>query len=219
MVSAYIITAIGLELVRMTFGLFGPLNLLEINENADAALVATRVQLTLISAYCLTGVGILVARRLRDGRQLRWSLALLADAFGLALVMIAALLMSAAWGGPAVQQIRWATFAALSLAPVAFLVALLHSRLARSSVGDLFVELQADPAPADLRAALARALSDPPSHLPTGSRTTAATRITTAASSSCPTRTAARPPRASTRGEFMWRCSCTTRRWRTSPSC
>ena len=159
-VTAYV-TAIGLELVRMTFGLFGPLNLLEINENADAALVATRVQLTLISAYCLTGVGILVARRLRDGRPLRWSLALLADAFGLALVMIAALLMSAAWGGPAVQQIRWATFAALSLAPVAFLVALLHSRLARSSVGDLFVELQADPAPADLRAALARALGDP----------------------------------------------------------
>ena len=52
-VTAYV-TAIGLELVRMTFGLFGPLNLLEINENADAALVATRVQLTLISAYCLT---------------------------------------------------------------------------------------------------------------------------------------------------------------------
>ncbi len=158
--TAYV-TAIGLELVRMTFGYFGPLNLLEITENADAALVATRMQLTLISAYCLTGVGILVARRLRDGRQLRWSLALLADAFGLALVMIAALLMSAAWGGPAVQQIRWATFATLSLAPVAFLVALLHSRLARSSVGDLFVELQPDPAPADLRTALARALGDP----------------------------------------------------------
>ena len=99
---------------------------------------------------------------MRAGRPLRWSLALLADAFGLALVMIAALLMSAAWGGPAVQQIRRArTFATLSLAPVAFLVALLHSRLARTSVGELFVDLQADPAPADLRAALARALGDP----------------------------------------------------------
>ncbi len=161
LVLAAYVTAIGLELLRMTFGFFGPHNLLEITENADAAQAAARVQLTLISAYCLTGVGILVARRARAGRPLRRSVALLADAFGLALVMIAALLLSAAWGGPAVQQIRWATFATLSLAPVAFLIALLHSRLARSSVGDVFVDLQADPAPADLRDALSRALRDP----------------------------------------------------------
>ena len=38
---------------------------------------------------------------------------------------------------------------------------LLHSRLARSSVGELFVELRSDPAPAELRAAIARALRDP----------------------------------------------------------
>ena len=75
--------------------------------------------------------------------------------------MIAALFISAAWGGPAVPQIRWATFAALSLAPIAFLVAFLDSRLARSSVGELFVDLEADPAPTDLRDALARALGDP----------------------------------------------------------
>jgi signal transduction histidine kinase len=158
--TAYV-TAIGLELVRMTFGYFGPHNLLEITENAQAAQAATRIQLALVSAYCLAGVGILVARRLRTGRPLRRSLALVADAFGLALVMIALLLVSASWGGPAVQQIRWATFAALSLAPAAFLIAFLDSHLARSSVGELFVELQADPAPADLRDALARALGDP----------------------------------------------------------
>ena len=93
--------------------------------------------------------------------RLRRSLTLLADAFGLALIMIAALFISAAWGGPAVPQIRWATFAALSLAPIAFLVAFLDSRLARSSVGELFVDLEADPAPTDLRDALARALGDP----------------------------------------------------------
>jgi signal transduction histidine kinase len=161
LVLAAYVTAIGLELLRMTFGFFGPHNLLEITENSDAAQAAARVQLTLVSACCLTGVGILIARRARAGRPLRRSVALLADAFGLALIMIAALLLSAAWGGPAVQQIRWATFAALSLAPVAFLIALLHSRLARSSVGDVFVDLQADPAPADLRDALSRALRDP----------------------------------------------------------
>jgi signal transduction histidine kinase len=49
----------------------------------------------------------------------------------------------------------------LGLAPSAFLVALLNARLARASVGDLFVELRADPPPAELRGALARALRDP----------------------------------------------------------
>ena len=49
----------------------------------------------------------------------------------------------------------------LGLTPIAFLIGLLDARLARSSVGDLFVELRADPAPAELRDALARALRDP----------------------------------------------------------
>jgi signal transduction histidine kinase len=60
-----------------------------------------------------------------------------------------------------IEPIRWTMFAAIGLAPVAFLIGLLHARIARSSVGDLFVELRADPAPADLRDALARALRDP----------------------------------------------------------
>ena len=38
---------------------------------------------------------------------------------------------------------------------------LLGARLARSAVADLFLELRAEPVPADLRAALARALRDP----------------------------------------------------------
>ena len=102
----------------------------------------------------------LLVRR-RAGRPLRRSLALLVDSFALGLVMIAFLFLSAAFGGPAVAEIRWATFATLGLAPLAFLIGLLHARLARSAVGDLLVELRGDPAPADLRDALARALRDP----------------------------------------------------------
>lgn len=154
-------TAIGLELVRMTLGGFGPRNLLEIFPNEGAQEAVTRVQLLGAAALCLVGVGVLVAQRRRVGLPLRGSLALLYDAFGLALVMIALLFGSLVFGGPAVQEIRWATFVALGLAPAAFLVALLHSRLARSAVGDLFVELRTDPAPADLRDALARTLRDP----------------------------------------------------------
>ena len=155
------VTAVGLELVRMTLGGFGPRNLLEVDPNPEAALVVLRVQLVSVSGFCLLGIGVLVARRLRAGRPLRRSARLLTDAFGLALVMLAVLFLSLAYGGPATAQIRWATFVAIGLAPAAFLIGLLHSRLARSTVGDLFVELQEDPAPADLRDALARALRDP----------------------------------------------------------
>ncbi|MGH3115024.1 MAG: histidine kinase, partial [Gaiellaceae bacterium] len=154
-------TAVGLELVRMMLGGFGPRNLLEVDPNPEAALVVLRVQLVAVSAFCLCGVGVLVARRLRGGRPLRRTARLLTDAFGLALVMLAFLFLSLAYGGPATPQIRWATFVAIGLAPAAFLIGLLHSRLARSTVGDLFVELEEDPAPADLRDALARALRDP----------------------------------------------------------
>ena len=49
----------------------------------------------------------------------------------------------------------------IGIAPVAFLIALLDARLARSAVGDLVVELDADPGPTDLRDALSRALGDP----------------------------------------------------------
>jgi signal transduction histidine kinase len=161
LVGAGYVTAVGLELARMTLGGFGPRNLLEISPHPDVALVVLRVQLVAASGFCLCGVGVLVVRRLRGGRPLRRAARMLTDAFGLALVMLAFLFMSLAYGGPATAQIRWATFVAIGLAPAAFLFGLLHSRLARSSVGDLFVELQEDPEPADLRDALARALRDP----------------------------------------------------------
>ncbi len=161
LVGAAYATAIGLELARMTLGGFGAHNLLQIVDAPAASAEVTRIQLLAMSAFCLGALGVLVARRRREGRPLRRSVRLLVDAFGLGLVMVAALFLSHVFSGPAIPQLRWATFAVLGLAPVAFLVALLHARLARSSVGDLLVELRADPAPADLRDALARALRDP----------------------------------------------------------
>jgi signal transduction histidine kinase len=85
----------------------------------------------------------------------------LVDAFALGLVMIAVFLISFAFGGRMVAEIRWATFVTLGVAPVVFLIGLLHGRLARSAVGELFLELRPDLAPVDLRDALARALRDP----------------------------------------------------------
>jgi signal transduction histidine kinase len=161
LIATSYVTAISLELVRMHFGGFGPHNLLEGQVNLPAAETVRNVQFLTVSAFCLTGVAVLAARRRRAGRPLRRSLAVLVDAFALALVMIAFLFVSAAFGGPWVAQIRWATFVTLGFAPVVFLVGLLQARLARSALGDLVVELGADLAPSDLRDALARTLRDP----------------------------------------------------------
>jgi signal transduction histidine kinase len=161
LVASSYLTAIGLQLVRMQFGDFGPHNLLEIQSKPGLSEAALKVQLTMVSAFCLTGVAVLVARRWRAGRPLRRSIAVLVDAFAVGLVMIAFLLVSAAYEGPWVAQIRWATFITLGLAPVVFLMGLLQARLARSALGDLVIELRSDLNPSDLRDALARALRDP----------------------------------------------------------
>jgi signal transduction histidine kinase len=161
LVAAAYFTAIGLELVGMLLGGFGPDNLLEVTSKPGAAETLLRFQLVALSVFALAGIALLAIRRRSAGRPPRWSRALLVDSFALGLVMIAALFLTAAFEGPAFETIRRATFVVIGLAPVAFLIALLDARLARSTVGGLFVELRAEPAPIDLRDALARALRDP----------------------------------------------------------
>jgi signal transduction histidine kinase len=161
LVTVGYVVAFGVQLVGIVLGSYGPDNLLSIvSEPSAAAETLLRVQLVALSALCLAGVGVLAARRRGAGRPLRRSVALLVDSFAVGLVAIAVLFMSHFFSSPVIEPIRWTMFAVVGLAPVAFLIALLHARLARSSVGDLFVELRADPAPADLRDALARALRD-----------------------------------------------------------
>jgi signal transduction histidine kinase len=161
LVGAGYVAAFGLELVGMLLGGYGPDNLLEVVAQPGAAMTLLDVQLYAISACCLAGVGILVARRRGGGRPLRRSVALLVDSFALGLVMIALLFVTGALDGPAFETIRRATFLVIGLAPAAFLVGLLSARLARSSLAELLLEMRADPAPSDLRDALARALRDP----------------------------------------------------------
>jgi signal transduction histidine kinase len=160
-VGAAYVTGIGLGLVRMLLGGFGPNGVFELATEPGVAAVLERVQLVTSSACALAGIGVLVARRLGAGRPLRRSVALLTDSFAVGLLMIAVLALRAAVGAPGYVTIQRLTFFVVGLAPFAFVTGLLHARLARSSVGDLVVELRADPAPADLRDALARALRDP----------------------------------------------------------
>jgi signal transduction histidine kinase len=161
LVAAGYAVAFGLEVVVMGLGGFGPDNLLEVVSEPGASGTLQDVQLIAISALCLVGVGVLVARRRGSGRPLRRSVALLVDSFGLGLVMIAALFLTGAFDGPGFETIRRATFFVIGLAPAAFLVGLLNARLARSALADLLLEMRAEPAPGDLRDALARALRDP----------------------------------------------------------
>jgi signal transduction histidine kinase len=161
LVAVGYLVAFGFQLVGIALGSYGSDNLLNIVSEPGAAEVLLRVQLVVLSALCLAGVGVLAARRRGAGRPLRRSVALLVDSFALGLVTIAVLFMSHFFSSPVIEPLRWTMFAVVGLAPVAFLIGLLHARIARSSVGDLFVELRADPAPADLRDSLARALRDP----------------------------------------------------------
>jgi signal transduction histidine kinase len=158
-------TAFGLQIVGLTLGGFGADNLLEVASAPDAGLRLQRVQLVAISVLCVVGVGVLAFRRRASGRPLRGSVVLLVDTFALGLCLIALLFLSAAFGMASGQltfeTIRRVTFFVVGLAPIAFLVGLLHARLARSGLEELIVGLRADSTPADLRDALARALRDP----------------------------------------------------------
>ncbi|MEZ0284868.1 MAG: sensor histidine kinase [Thermoleophilia bacterium] len=153
--------AVGLQVVNMTLGNYGPDNLLEVTQDPDAGLIVTRIQLTTLSACMLAGVAVLVVRRRREGRPGRLWVALLIDSFALALVMIAFLFTNGAWGKVAFPWVQRATLFVIGLAPVAFLLGLFQARLARASVGDLLVGLRAEPSPRELRDALAAALRDP----------------------------------------------------------
>ena len=160
-VAAAYLTGIGLGIVRMLLGGFGADGMFQLTSEPSVADAMLRVQLVTSAALAVAGIVVLVVRRRGTGRPLRRWLALLHDSFALALVMIAVLAMRHALGISGFETVQRITFFVVGLAPLAFLVGLLHARLARSAVGDLFVELRADPAPSDLRDALARALRDP----------------------------------------------------------
>ena len=160
-VAAGYSVAVGAQLLKMVLGGVGGDNLLAVVAEPGAANVVQDVQLITLSALALSAVALLVARRRTSGRPLRRSVALLIDSFALGLVMIAAVLLAGALELSAFETIRRVTFVVIGIAPVAFLIALLDARLARSAVGNLVVELDADPGPADLRDALSRALGDP----------------------------------------------------------
>jgi signal transduction histidine kinase len=158
-VGAGYVAALGMQVIVMMLGGLGSRH---VSGLVNAPSVAQRlhdVELVVISAVALTAVSVLAVRRRAGGPPLRRSLALLIHSFALGLVMIAVLLLVGVFGGPPFPPVQRVSLALLGLAPIAFLGGLLQARLARVSVGDLVMELRAEPA--DLSAPLARALRDP----------------------------------------------------------
>jgi signal transduction histidine kinase len=153
--------AMGLQLVSMALGGVDPDNLIAVTSAPGLVDVITHIQLSALSAVALTGVAVLAFKRYRDGRPTRRMTALLVDSFALVLVMIALLMLAGQFQWDSFETIRRATFVTIGLAPLAFLIGLLTSRLARSDIGDLLVQLRSEPAPEQLRDALAGALRDP----------------------------------------------------------
>jgi signal transduction histidine kinase len=161
-VGAYA-TGVGLDLVRMVLGDAGPRNVLAV-ESAPGAVESVRdVQFIAVSAFCLAGVGILAARRWGPRGAPRRPLGPLVDSFALGLVMIAALFSFSVFVGSPnevaeIETLRRATFFVVGLAPLAFLLGLLRSRLA---VGPAIVSLGAGAGRGDVVGALRTALRDP----------------------------------------------------------
>jgi len=161
LVAIAYVAAISLQILKMALDGVGPHNLVKLSERPGAAHTVETVQLLSISAICLAGIGVLATRRRQAGRPLRRPVALLINSFALGLLMIAVLFVSGTLDVSQFLVIQRATLLVIGISPIAFLVGLLDARLARSAVGDLFVELRADPSPVGLRDALARALRDP----------------------------------------------------------
>ena len=159
LVTTGYVAAIGAQLVVMMLGGPGSPSLLTVVDRPGVADVLHNTELAVISAIAVVGVALLGVRQRASGPPLRRSLTLLIDAFALGLVMIAVLLIVGIFEGPSFPTVQQISLALLGLAPVAFLAGLIHAQLARTAVGDLVVDLHADPA--DLRTPLARALRDP----------------------------------------------------------
>ncbi len=152
--------ALGLQVVVLMLGGLDPLDVFTVASRPALADSLHNLQLVALGLTCFAGVVVLATRRAGGRRTSLRPAALLVDAFALGLVALGVLLLAGAFQWPVFAQVRLFAFAAIGLAPIAFLVGVLDARLARSGVGDLLVELRAHPA-LDLREPLARALRDP----------------------------------------------------------
>jgi signal transduction histidine kinase len=138
-----------------------PDNLMQVVDAPAASEAIVRVQQGMGAALAVATI-MVVARHWRDAspsRRLAIAPVLVTGAFAFAMVIPWTL--NDALDEPLDDWPDVGVQLALATVPVAFLIGLLRTRLARAAVADLVVELGEQAAPGRLRAALARALRDP----------------------------------------------------------
>jgi signal transduction histidine kinase len=152
-----------LNVVGLMLGGFDPDNAIAVTDAPRLAADLARFQLVVMAGLLLVGFVVMLSRRAAVARPLRAPVKLLVNSFSLALVMAAVLLLVQAFAISldAFMAIQRTMFVIVGLAPFVFLLAMLDARLARSAVGDLLLELRAEPPPTELTQPLSRALRDP----------------------------------------------------------
>jgi signal transduction histidine kinase len=160
-VGMYVTVAFPLELIwLLCFDTGGsPQNALLVWPSADLAGSVDWVQRTLIVAASVA---------LAVTLSMRWALAsppgrrtLAPVLVGSAAILLGSVLVVLDKFEVEYAPARWLVHLAFIAIPLVILTGILRSRLARSSVGELLVELRGDPSPSELRDALSRALRDP----------------------------------------------------------
>jgi signal transduction histidine kinase len=160
-IGMFALMAFPLELAWLLFWTTGgsPENALATWPNAAVAGHIDSAQRTVAGAASVVLAITLTLRWLHASPPLRRALVpILVGSVGILLGSVLLVLDKFQIESPTAQ---WAVFVAYVSVPLVVLGGILRSRLARSTVGDLFVELRADPSPTELRDALARTLRDP----------------------------------------------------------
>jgi signal transduction histidine kinase len=138
-----------------------PANLLLLHDST-AAHTAITTSLNLVDAAIAIAVALLLAQRWRGssraGRRALVPVLAAGGVVALAGIGASMIWLASAQAGHVASRMFALT---LALVPLAFLAGLLRAQLARSAVARLVVEVGHDPSPAQLRAAIARALGDP----------------------------------------------------------
>ena len=163
------ISALGLQVAAMLFGSGSGLrcssdcghNLIQVFHDNGFALTLLNIQRLLAAALTLTALGLLVIRWLRASRPERREVTWVLIAGIATLIALTVTVVDDLIGGPLKSTPAKIWFATLALVPIAIVATFVRRRLARGSVAGLVVQLGGPTEPADLRAALARALGDP----------------------------------------------------------
>jgi len=161
--------ALGLQVAAMLFGSGRGLrcgggcgdNLIQVFHDNGLAVALLDVQRVLGAALTLTALSLLTIRWMRASRPERRELTWVLLAGNATLLALAVTVVDDLLGTPLNSTPANVWFLTLALVPIAIVATFVRRRLARGSVAGLVVQLGEPTAPADLRAALARALGDP----------------------------------------------------------